>query len=206
MPLIRPKTDASAAAESLDLEAAMAGLASGDADLRWRAARTLAGFPAMAGALGEAAAREPDARVREAMFTSLARIGSEAAVAALLAHMRADDSGHRTGAMDALKSMPSALAPAVARLLHDPDPDVRILACELARELPAAEAAAALGPVLEPDAELNVCAAAVEVIAECGSPADLIALDRCGARFADPFLAFAIRAASDRLAGRATRG
>ena len=204
MPLIRKAPDAAAPTGGPDFEAACAGLRAPAVDERWSAARALAAFPQAAARLGEAAAAEPDERVREAMFTGLARIGTEQSVAALLPHIRSDDSGRRTGAMDALRAMPQRLPAALAGLLKDPDMDVRGLACDLARELPSAEATALLNAVLDSDAEVNVCAAAADVIADIGSPDALAHLDGCAARFPDqPFLQFAIRIARDRIGDQA---
>jgi HEAT repeat protein len=203
MPLIRKTPDAPAPAGGPDFAAAEAGLRSADADARWSAARALAAFPQAVRMLGQASASEPDARVREAMFTSLARIGTAQSVAALIPHIRADDAERRTAAMDALKAIPQALAGALAALLKDTDADVRVLACDLARELPSAEATALLGEVLERDPQVNVCAAAVDVIADIGSPTALPALRRCAERLADPFLDFAIKVACDCIGAQA---
>ena len=53
--------------------------------------------------------------------------------------------------------------------LADGDPDVRILATELARNMPAADATHLLCGLLEHEQHPNVCAAAVEVLAEVGT-------------------------------------
>jgi HEAT repeat protein len=204
MPLIRKTPDPVAKAGGPDFEATCAALRSPETDARWTAARALAGFPRAAGLLGEAAASEPDERVREAMFTSLARIGTDQSIAALLPHVRSDDSSRRTGAMDALKAMPGMLAGVLAGLLNDPDSDVRGLACDLCRELPSAEATVLLDRVLDSDPDVNVCAGAVDVIADIGSPEALTHLQRCAARFpGQPFLQFAIRIACDRIGAQA---
>lgn len=200
MPLIRKTPTDVAATAPPDFEVASTGLRASDTDARKAAARALAGFPQAAAILGEAAVLEPDERVREAIFTSLARIGTDQSVAALLPHLHCDDSNRRTGAMDALKAMPGKLDGVLATLLRDPDADVRGLACDLARELPSAEATALLGVVLDTDPEINVCAAALDVIADIGSPGALPHLERCATRFAgQPFLEFAIRIARDRI-------
>jgi hypothetical protein len=84
--------------------------------------------------------------------------------------------------------------------LNDRDPDVRLLACEIARVLPAGDASGALGELLERETHSNVCSAAVEVLAETGNVASLPILARCAARFPDdPFLTFAVKVASDRI-------
>ncbi len=199
MPLIRKPADVVAPPRAPDPEAAMAGLRSPEADVRWRSARALSALPHAARALGEAVADEPDAGVREAMFTSLALMGTAESLAVLSLHLRSDDAERRTAAMDSLRVLPNALGVALPGLLEDKDPDVRLLVCDLVREMPSAEATALLIPVLETDPEINVCAAAVDALAEVGSPDALPALRRCAARFADPFLDFAIKIAVDRL-------
>jgi HEAT repeat protein len=150
--------------------------------------------------LGRAMSRESDPRVREAILTSLARIGTPECAEAVLPDLRSDDSQLRTAALDALRAMPRATGVHLPELLRDNDPDVRLLACDLVRGQPAAEAGRLLGEVLAHDSEANVCAAAVEVLAETGGPNLMPLLAQCAARFPDdPFLAFAIRVAGERL-------
>jgi HEAT repeat protein len=202
MPLIR-KPDAAEHPRALNLEAIKAGLRATEAEARWKAARALSAFPGAVGLLADAAATERDARVREALFGGLARIGTAESIAVLVSQLRADDADRRTAAMDSLRTIPQRLGAVLPELLEDTDSDVRLLACDLVRELASAEATALLIRVLDTDTELNVCAAAVDVLAEVGSPDALPALRRCAERFADPFLDFAIRIAGDRLGEQA---
>ena len=89
--------------------------------------------------------------------------------------------------------MPAATAAYLPALVTDKDPDVRLLSCELARAQPAATANRLLCAVLDTDPEKNVCAAALDVLAETGGPEILASLNRCAQRFQDdPFLAFSI--------------
>jgi HEAT repeat protein len=203
MPLIRkngPESDAREGGAKPDVRAS---LTDGDQDQRWMAARALGDRPDDADALGDALARETDGRVREAILNSLVRIGGARGVGAVLPWLRSDDAGLRTGALDALKAMAgaaTAAAPQLADLLHDPDPDVRLLACEVVRELPTAQASALLCALLEDEPEVNVCGAAVEALADVAGPEARPVLARCAARFAhEPFLLFAIGAASSRI-------
>ena len=56
---------------------------------------------------------------------------------------------------------------------------------------------------LERDTEANVCAAAIEVLAEIGLPAALPALEKCACAFSDQsFLSFSIRIAAERIASQ----
>lgn len=181
-------------------------LMSGLTETRWSAARALSGDAAAVGDLANALLREEEPRVREAILTGLARAGTPQAVEAVLGQLRSDDAGQRTAALDALRAMPAAVWPKAPQLLQDPDSDVRLLACELARDAPSEEAEAVLCALLDREAEVNVCAAAVEVLAEVGAAAALPALERCAQRFAsDGFLRFAVATAIDRIASQAAR-
>lgn len=179
---------------------AAASLEHGTADERWTAARRLAGQPAAAARLGSALTAETDGRVREAIFTSLVQIGGAAAVTAVLPHLKSDDAALRGGALDALKAMPSAARDRLPALLADPDADVRILACELARVVADQQAVALLARLIDAEPQVNVCAGAVDVLAEIGTAEILDRLAACGARFADqPFLEFAVKVAMRRI-------
>jgi HEAT repeat protein len=205
MPLIRKEPGSQASPSEPDLPEITAALRGGTAQERWRAARDLGARPGAARILGEALAEESDARVRQAIFTSLARLATPESVEAVIAHLRSDDSGLRTGALDALRDMIAAVHPRLPALLRDPDPDIRILCCDLARELPSSEATDLLCRVLARDPEPNVCAAAVDVLAEIGEPAALPVLAQCSARFREQsFLTFAIKVAAERIASQRT--
>jgi HEAT repeat protein len=199
MPLIRKTGDRPPPSAPTRDEAA-ALLAGGDADARWQAARTLGGIADGGDALAAALGHETDPRVREAIFTSLVRIGDDASVDAMIRALRSDDANLRSGALDALRVTPGASRARLPALLSDADPDVRLLACELGRDLPSDEATRLLSALLDREGEANVCAAAVDVLAEIGDAQALPALGRCGARFGDqPFLRFAIDAAARRI-------
>ena len=198
MPLIRKPHAGTVATPAIqDLRAAL--LAS-SADERWSAARQLAGQPGHVALLAEALAREGDPRVREALFTALARDGSDEAVAAILPFIRSSEAALRTGALDALATLPGAIAVHIEQLLADDDADVRLLSCDLVRRLPTADAALHLTRLLARETAVNVCAAAVEVLSEVGDTRALPALHACAARFVDDsFLVFAIELAVRRI-------
>lgn len=199
MPLVR-KPGVSPPDPSGDPGNLVAALQSGNADERWAAARTAHELPDSAAPLGEALLREKDPRVREAIFTSLVRIGSAQSIGIIQSFLRVDDAGMRTAALDALQALKGATSPYLPRLLFDEDPDVRVLACELARNISPAEASRLLGELLDAENQPNVCAAAIEVLATTGDPDALPALARCEKRFRDnQFLSFAIQVAVDRI-------
>ena len=207
MPLVR-KPNQPPAQPGESAHTVLHGLASPDPDQRWAAARAAVDLEGSAAALAAALPKETDSRVREAMFTSLVRTGPPENTAALLLPMlRSDDAALRTGALDALRSSIAATHALLPRLLNDPDSDIRILACELVRSLPVEKANLALCALLASEQEINVCAAAVEVLAEVGTHESLPALAQCARRFPQAsFLNFAIKIASDRIASHRTRG
>jgi len=202
MPLIRKGPDKDASPQPKPEAAAM--LATGNEDERWAAARQLALAPKNAPLLGEALAREKSARVREALFTALAQIGTEDAAKFVLPYLQQADAAIRTQSLDALCAMPQAVLPHLPSLLSSSDRDIRLLACEIVRHLPAATATEILSRLLEGEADANVCAAAVEVLAEAGQPDALPVLAACARRFAGvDFLVFAIDLAANRIRGGA---
>jgi HEAT repeat protein len=202
MPLIRREKPEGATPRSAepDLDTLLAGLHDPDAERRYGAAMAdeiAGGAPA---ALAAAFAGEREDRVREAILTSLVRIGGRDAVWALLPSLRSDDAALRAGALDALQALPEALLPELPALLDDRDADVRLLAADLARSLPAADATPLLCRLLDAEFDPNVCAAAVDVLAEIGTAEAVPALERCAARFgSQTFLPFAVQVALQRI-------
>jgi HEAT repeat protein len=200
MPLIRRAVGPSPPALPSSLADVLVALIGGTSEERWMAARAAPKLPGGVQALGRALGQERDRRVREAILGSLAQLGSAESVLAVLPYLRSDDADLRNGALGALQAMPDATAPHLPSLLHDDDPDVRLLACELTRRQPTEEAGQLLCALLESEREANVCAAAVEMLSEIGTPAALPALARCAERFRDqPFLRFAIKVAAERI-------
>ena len=198
MPLIRKESDKAVASGPRQ---APQSLASASADERWAAARA-ACDPDAIPSLGEALAHERDARVREAIFTALARIGTRESANVVLPYLRLDDANTRTGAMDALRAMSHTCQPYLQGLLADPDPDVRLLACDLVRDAGGADGQRWLCALIDAEPQANVCAAAVEALGEIADAAAVLFLSRCAARFPDdPFLGFAIKIVADRLRG-----
>ena len=183
-----------------DMAGLIGQLRSADAGERRWAARDLAGFPEAAAALGEHLLSEHDVSVREALLTSLSKIADEGAASALLPLLRSEDAQLRNGAIEALASMPSVIGPRIGRLLRDPDPDVRIFTVNLLGDLRHPQVTDWLVQVLASDDSVNVVAAAIEVLAEVGSPTHVAALRGARLKFDhDPFIGFAVDIAIDRV-------
>jgi hypothetical protein len=142
MPFVRRDTDipGTAPPPADELAAHIAALSSRDAEARWQGARVLAGRAEAVAPLAVALGIEASPRVRAAIMTALMRIGNAASVGALLPYLRSQDAGQRAAAIETLQGLPHETSPFLTALLADGDSDVRILATELARNFPAAEA------------------------------------------------------------------
>ncbi|MEK8033892.1 HEAT repeat domain-containing protein [Ideonella sp. DXS29W] len=183
-----------------DLEGLIEQLDSSNSTLRRWAARDLANHPPAVSALGEALAREADTSVREALFTSLSAIAGESAVRALLPLLRSEQAPLRNGAIEALAAMPDDVAPSISALLNDPDVDVRLFTVNLMGELRHPSVCTWLVQVLRAESQINVVAAAIEVLTEVGGSAERPALLEVRSRFEDdPFLVFAVDLALSRI-------
>jgi HEAT repeat protein len=199
VPIIR-KSTASLPVSRADAQAVIKGLDAASAEARWAAARAATNVPGSCAALAAALHREQDSRVREAIFTALARIGTPECVQELLTLLRSDDARFRTAALDALRIVARTTRDFLPGVLRDSDADVRILSCELVRGLAGEEATSLLCTLLSAEQETNVCAAALDVLAEVGNTKALTTLDECARRFVDtPFLVFAIKIARERI-------
>jgi HEAT repeat protein len=176
-------------------------LSDADPAVRRRAARDLAEQPDNVSVLGKRLNAEADPSVREALFNALAAHPGAAVADVLLALLRAEDAGLRNGAIEALSTMPMVVGPHIAAHLRDADPDVRIFTVNLLGDLRHAQVTHWLLQVLLFETEVNVVAAAIEVLAEVGSPAEAPALRAARARFEnDDFIAFAADMAIERIA------
>ena len=183
----------------------LAALEDADASVRRDAAHGL-GHAAPPGAVAALARRleaEGDAGVREAILTSLARIATDEAAAVLVPFLDREDAALRNGVLESLQQMSAEVAaPALLPLLGHADPDLRIFAVQGLGGLAHPGRADWLAAVMERDADVNVCLAAVEALAEAGSPEALSSLETLARRFPDdPFVAFAVDAARSSFRG-----
>ena len=178
----------------------VAQLRGGDAEQRRWAVRDLTSHPQAAAALGAQLLVERDAAVREAIFLALGTMASDGAVSALLPLLRSEDARLRNGAIEVLSGLPKVVGPRISALLLDADVDVRIFTVNLLGELRHEQVTQWLQQVLLSDREVNVVAAAIEVMAETGQPEHINALRETRRRFADdPFIGFAADVAIERI-------
>src|SRR5258708_39572395 len=120
MPLKKRETTAVAEGGAPEpLEALVEELRHSDPERRWSAARRLGERSGAAAALAAALPGEADARILEAIFTSLIRLGDESAPF-LLPLLRSDEAPLRFGAVEALQAMPAGLPSHIPRPPPDP--------------------------------------------------------------------------------------
>jgi HEAT repeat protein len=143
---------------------------------------------------------ENDHDIREMILTNLVRNGGLAAARPLVNLLRSDDADLRNAVLETLQGMSDAITPLIEDLLSDPDSDVRIFAVNILQSLKSPTVPDLALKVISTDMHVNVCAAAVDVLAEVGRPEMADALRDVATRFPDqPFLAFAVRAALKRI-------
>lgn len=166
---------------------------------RW-AARDLAEYPEASLPLIDRLKREDDASVREAILTSLTRLGDQTAVTGLVECLRSEDAALRNEVIEAMKELPNEVAPIMGSLLRDADADVRIFAVNILESLRHPRVEEWLIDVIEQDPHVNVCATAVDLLGEVGSTAARQALEQLTGRFpGEPYIRFAAELALKRI-------
>jgi HEAT repeat protein len=166
---------------------------------RW-AAKDMLDCPDASGVLVARLRREEDASVREVILTTLTLRADEPALAGLVDCLRSEDASLRNEAIEAMKMLPDEVAPIMGRLLTDPDPDVRIFAVNILESLRHELVEEWLKEVIERDPHVNVCATAVDLLGEVGTPFSKGALEKLKARFPDePYIRFAADLALKRI-------
>jgi len=200
MPFIKAKPDSAAHQPAheptpQDYAAQAALLAAPQAHVRRAAAQALGAHAEAVPALLAAVAAEGEQPVRSAMLDALAQLaarGSEEAVSGLADCLRSEDAWLRNAAIELLRGLPSQVASVMAHLLVDWDRDVRILAVGILDQLRHERVEEWLLQLIEADADVNVCGAALDVLADVATPAALAPVTRLLARFpAEPYLEFA---------------
>lgn len=166
---------------------------------RW-AARDIVRCPDASTVLLERLENEETVEVRQAIFTSLINIGDSVAVAGLVECLRSDDAALRNEAIEAMKQLPDEVSPVIRKLLKDDDPDVRIFAVNILEALRHPDVEKWLVEVIETDLHVNVCATAVDLLAEVGTEKALNSLNQLKARFSsEPYIQFAVNVAIERI-------
>ncbi len=157
---------------------------------RW-AAKDLADFKDSATDLVKRLLSEEDLSVREQIFLSLMVIAGDVAIQGMISCLKSDDASLRNQAIETLKQMPDLIEPYIERLLKDPDVDTRIFAINILESLRHPKVIKWLVEVIENDHNVNVCANALDLLAEVGNESALPAIEAVKARFKEePYIQF----------------
>jgi len=168
---------------------------------RW-AARDLADYKEASSYLVEQLMKEKDIAVREIIISSLLAIGDEIAIAGLINCLKSDDAHLRNSAIEALKQVSEKVSPYIEKLLQDREPDVRIFAVNILESLRHPNVVKWLIEVIEKDENVNVCATALDLLAEVGTEEAIPAIKKVRERFKnEPYIQFASDIALKRISG-----
>jgi HEAT repeat protein len=168
---------------------------------RW-AARDLIDCTHAATALVSRLRREEEVAVREVILTTLIRLDDASALGELVECLRSEDAALRNEVIEAMKLLPVEVALIMQSLLADLDPDVRIFAVNILESLRHPEVESWLIQVIARDQEVNVCAAAVDLLSEVASAKALEPLVQLKLRFSEePYIQFAAELALQRIRG-----
>ena len=183
-----------------DLPSLLSGLDSANPDARRLNARDLAAYPQAVPDLVASLVIEEVSAVREAIFSSLRRIGDARVVNSLVPLLRSDDAEIRNGVIDVLKTLPERVEGHIDGLLTDPDSDIRIFAIDILQDLAHPMTPTWLEDVIRRDTHINVVASAVDRLAEVGDEGCFDTLESARNRFpGSAYMDFAIDTAIRRM-------
>ncbi len=151
-------------------------------------------------ALGAQVAVETDPSAREAMLTAMLGYGGREVVEVLIPLLRSEDASLRNEVIEVLQQFTDEVAPFIEVMLQDEDPDYRIFSINVISHLNHPHAPQWLHSVICNDPHVNVCCAAIEGLAEVGTPDMVAALEALPTRFNDdPFVTFGVQMAIARI-------
>ena len=200
MPLIRSEVPHALAQEALSVEPVTdEALLSPNAPARLEAIRRAA-RAGQSDLLVETLKSDSDPFVRELILTNLARFGGVQAIEKLARLIDDEDPQLRNSVIETLSCMGEEVIDRLASMLDDEDHNVRIYVLTTLGMVKNPRAAAVALQAALTDANINVCAAALDVVASSGSPEMIPQISAVADRFPkQPFLAFAARAAINRI-------
>lgn len=198
----RKKNTTQSQSEKRDCNQIRNELLSDDASSRRWAARDIVNCPGATHMLLDQLNNEEEPSVRQVILSSLTQLGDPEAVEGLVNCLRSEDASLRNEAIEAMKQLPEEVAPIMATLLNDPDPDVRIFAVNILESLCHDDVEQWLVSVIRDDEHVNVCATAVDLLGEVGSEISIEALTGLKDRFTEePYIQFAADLAMKRISG-----
>ncbi len=137
---------------------------------------------------------------REAMLLTLIKQADESIAEALASKLGSAPVGLRNEIIDALRDMGGPALQPAARLLHQDDPNLRIYGINILENTWHPALANWMAELIAREPEVNVCAAAIEVLTEVGDSNHVPLLESLRPRFAhSPFINTVIDTAVARL-------
>jgi HEAT repeat protein len=179
----------------------LAALNDENADTRRHAVHELAAFPEAVQPLCDRLALEQDIAVRTAILTALIKIGVPQAAECLIPYLGSENVALRNDVIVALQEMQQLALPLVEKLLENPDADIRIFAINILARIHDLQVPALLMHVIEHDTHINVWSAAIEAIAELGTPEMIPTIEASLQRFDTAYARFAVQFAVQRING-----
>ncbi|WP_207461622.1 HEAT repeat domain-containing protein [Azospirillum sp. SYSU D00513] len=201
MPLVKaPAPQTPAAPAFPDRASVLAAIESLDPSERRAAAWASRAYADGIDIIAHRLAVESDAAVVEAMILNLVAIGSPKAAAVLAPLLRSGSAARRFAAAEALRDLGPDALPMFDALIRDEDPQVRIMAAEVARGQLGGAAAQTLERLLPDEDHVNTACAFIDVLAEIGSAGTAPVLRHFADRHAgNAYVRFAVDTALARL-------
>ncbi|WP_119395098.1 HEAT repeat domain-containing protein [Salinibius halmophilus] len=187
--------------DSVSFEALVELLNHGSMAEKRLAARDLADHPNGRSELILALQNETDVAVLEAILDSLQQHFDAQLANDLLDYLRSENVFVRNEVIGILQNYPDFVGPHILALLNDVDSDVRIFAVDILQLLAHPDTPQWLLSVIKDEQHINVVAAAVDRLAEVGTPEMIPELQALTERFPNqPYLSFAVKTAIHRIA------
>jgi len=187
--------------EPLALPELIRNLGAENAGLRQQAAHDLAAHPETAYALADRLPQEDSIAVRTAILTSLIRINTSEAAESLLPLLSIGNASLRNDVISALQQMQAVSLPHVKTLLNDENPDIRIYGIYILAAIQHACVCTSLLRIIETETHINVWGAALDALAECGTPDMIPVIESSLQRFDNEYGQFAVKFAIQRISG-----
>lgn len=164
------------------------------------AARAAFNFPDLVDNFIEHLSHETSFEVREALLYSLQRIGTAKVVEGLLPLLSSEEASLRNSVIEILQEIPHEMENHIIELLNNPDSDIRIFAIDILQQLRHEKAPTWLLSVLKDEEHINVVAAAIDKLAEIGTPEMIATIKVVNAKFeGEAYLQFACATAIERI-------
>ncbi|SHM56574.1 HEAT repeat-containing protein [Caldanaerovirga acetigignens] len=144
---------------------------------------------------------EEDEAVREAIVTSLIKIGDEYVANRAAELLECEDAYVRNAGVEILSIIGGPAIEILRKMINHPDRDVRILAVNALGESHIRETNRYLRRVIMEDNDENVMASAIEYLSELGfEKEDKEVVMRAAKRFSSPFFQYVVKSAIEKMA------